>query len=231
MVQDWSVITLEQLQLLWQSFLGFVPNLLAAIIIFVIGWVIACGFGGLIAGILNKLKFNRLFESSGWKDALEKAEVDVDPAGFIGAIIKWVIAIVFLVASVEILGIPQFAAFLTDIVKWFPNLIAAIAIFIVAAISANFLEKIAKASVKKLEIENVKLVGATVRWAIYIFAVSAILLQLGIAPTIINSFVIGLIAMFTLAFGLAFGLGGKEEAARVIREIRKTISEKWSDSD
>jgi len=76
MVQDWSVITLEQLQLLWQSFLGFVPNLLAAIIIFVIGWVIACGFGGLIAGILNKLKFNRLFESSGWKDALEKAEVD-----------------------------------------------------------------------------------------------------------------------------------------------------------
>jgi len=143
------------------------------------------------------------------------------------------------VASVEILGIPQFAAFLTDIVKWFPNLIAAIAIFIVAAISANFLEKIAKASVKKLEkasvkkleIENVKLVGATVRWAIYIFAVSAILLQLGIAPTIINSFVIGLIAMFTLAFGLAFGLGGKEEAARVIREIRKTVSEKWSDSD
>ena len=226
MIDDWSVITLEKLQELWQGFLGFIPSLLAAIIVFVIGWVFACGVGSLISGLLKKLKFNKLFETAGWKDALEKAEIGVDPAGFVGAIFKWIVAIVFLLASVEIIGAKQFAVFLTDIVKWLPNLLVAVAIFIVAAIAADFIEKIVKASVKKLELENAKLIGSVIRWAIYIFAISAILIQLGIVPTVINSIVIGVIAMLSLAFGLAFGLGGRDEAARIIKEVREKITDK-----
>ena len=138
----------------------------------------------------------------------------------------WIVAIVFLLASVEIIGAKQFAVFLTDIVKWLPNLLVAVAIFIVAAIAAYFIEKIVKASVKKLELENAKLIGSVIRWAIYIFAISAILIQLGIVPTVINSIVIGVIAMLSLAFGLAFGLGGRDEAARIIKEVREKITDK-----
>jgi len=225
-MQDWSTITFQKLQELWGGFLDFVPNLLVAIIVFIIGWFIACGIGRLIAGILNRLKFNRLFESVGWKEALEKAEFKIDPAGFIGAICKWILVVVFLLISVEILGLTQFANFLTRVLAWLPNLLVAAAIFVVAVIAADFLEKITKAWVKKLEIEHVKLIGAMVRWAIYIFAGLAILLQLGITPTIINSIVIGLIGMFALAFGLAFGLGGKEAAGKAIEEIKEKISEK-----
>jgi hypothetical protein len=226
MIEDWSIITIEKLQDLWQGFLGFIPSLLAAVIIFIIGWVFACGIGSLVAGLLKKIKFNKIFESAGWRDALQKAEVEIDPAGFIGAIFKWIVAIVFLLASVEIIGAKQFAVFLTDVVKWLPNLLVVVAIFIVAAIAADFIEKIVKASVKRMELENAKLIGSVVRWAIYIFAASAILLQLGIAPTIINSIVIGIIGMFALAFGLAFGLGGREEAARVIKEMREKITDR-----
>jgi len=226
MIQDWSTITLNALQGLWQGFLNFIPNLLIAIIIFVIGWFIAGGIGRLIAGILVGLKFNRLFESAGWKEALEKAELKIDPAGFIGAICKWVLVIVFLLASVEILGLTEFADFLKGVVGWLPNLIVAAAIFVVAVIIAEFFEKIVKAFVKKLEVENVKLIGKIVRWAIYVFAALAILLQLGITPTIINSIVIGLIGMISLAFGLAFGLGGKEHASKAIEEIKEKISER-----
>jgi len=226
MIQDWSTITLNALQGLWQGFLNFIPNLLIAIIIFIIGWFIACGIGRLIAGILVGLKFNRLFESAGWKEALEKAELKIDPAGFIGAICKWVLVIVFLLASVEILGLTEFADFLKGVVGWLPNLIVAAAIFVVAVIIAEFFEKIVKAFVKKLEVENVKLIGKIVRWAIYVFAALAILLQLGITPTIINMIVIGLIGMISLAFGLAFGLGGKEHASKAIEEIKEKISER-----
>jgi len=226
MIQDWSTITVQEFQNLWQGFLGFIPSLLAAILIFVIGWFIACGIGRLIAEILIRLKFNHLFKSTGWKESLEKAEFKVDPAGFIGAICKWVIAIVFLLASVEILGLSQFAGFLKEVIAWLPNLVVAAAIFVVSVIIADFLEKIIKAWVKKMGIEQVKLVGAIVRWSVYVFAALAILLQLGITSTIISSVVYGIIGTLTLALGLSFGLGGKEAAKKAIDAIEDKISER-----
>jgi len=68
--------------------------------------------------------------------------------------------------------------------------------------------------------------GTAVKWAVYVFAIFAVLLQLGIAPEIVNALVMGLVGMLALAFGLAFGLGGKEAAARMIEETRKKISDK-----
>ncbi len=226
MISTWSEITLQEFQNLWQGFLGFIPSLLAAIIVFVIGWFIACGIGRLIAEILIRLKFNSLFKSTGWKESLEKAEFKVDPAGFIGAICKWVVAVVFLLASVEILGLSQFAGFLENIIAWLPNLIVAAIIFIVSVIIADFLEKIVKAWAKKIGIEQVKLIGAIVRWAVYVFAALAILLQLGITSTIITSVVYGIIGTLTLAVGLSFGLGGREAASKAISAIEDKISER-----
>jgi len=226
MISTWSEITIQEFQNLWQGFLGFIPSLLAAILVFVIGWFIACGIGRLIAEILIRLKFNSLFKSTGWKESLEKAEFKVDPAGFIGAICKWVLAIVFLLASVEILGLSQFAGFLEKVIAWLPNLVVAAAIFVVSVIIADFLEKIVKAWVRKMGIEQVKLIGAIIRWSVYVFAALAILLQLGITSTIITSVVYGIIGILTLSIGLSFGLGGKEAASRAISAIEDKISER-----
>jgi len=224
MITDWGVVTLQALQGAWQGFLGFIPALIGAIIIFVIGWFISLGIGKLIAEILNRIKFNKLFEKTGWQGALEKAELKVNPSDFIGAICKWILVIVFLLASVEILGFVQFASFLRSVISWLPNLIIASAIFVVAIILADILEKIVKAAVKKIEIKYTEFLGVAIRWAIYIFAGLAILLQLGVTPTIINTLVIGFVAMITLALGLSFGLGGKEAASKIIEEVREKIS-------
>ena len=226
MVLDWGTVTLQALQSAWQGFLNFIPVLLGAIIVFVIGWFIALGVGKLIAEILARLKFNKLFEKTGWKGALEKAELKVNPSEFIGAICKWILVIVFLLAAVEILGFVQFANFLRSVIGWLPNLVVAIAIFVVAIILADILEKIVRAGVKKLELGYAEFLGAAVRWAIYIFAGLAILLQLGVTPTIINTLVIGFVGMIALALGLAFGLGGKEAAAKLIEKIGEKISER-----
>ena len=223
---DWGTVTLQALQSAWQGFLNFIPVLIGAIIVFVIGWFIALGVGKLIAEILARLKFNKLFEKTGWKGALEKAELKVNPSEFIGAICKWILVIVFLLAAVEILGFVQFANFLRSVIGWLPNLVVAIAIFVVAIILADILEKIVRAGVKKLELGYAEFLGAAVRWAIYIFAGLAILLQLGVTPTIINTLVIGFVGMIALALGLAFGLGGKEAAAKLIEKIGEKISER-----
>jgi len=140
-----------------------------------------------------------------------------------GAILKWVLVIVFLQIFVQILGLEAFAEFLTSVLNWLPNLIVAAAIFVVAIIVADILEKIIKASVMRLEIRYSNLLGVIVRSAIYIFAILAILLQLGVAESIINTMIMGLVGMFALAFGLAFGLGGKDAASDIIKTFRDKL--------
>jgi len=225
-VQDWSIITLEALQIAWKGFLLFLPRLIGAIVVLVIGWFLAIGLGRLVAEILKQLRFNKIFERAGWKEALQKAELKVNPSEFIGAICKWILVIVFLLASVEILGFVQFADFLKRVVTWLPNLIVASAIFVVTVILTDILEKVIKASVKRMGVDYAGFLGVAIRWAIYIFAGMAILLQLGVTPTIIDTLIKGFVGMITLSLGLAFGLGGKDAASKFISDIKEKISER-----
>jgi len=226
MINDWSNITLQALQNVWEGALLFLPKLAVGLIVFGIGWIIASAVGKITANILKKINFDSLFSKSGWKSALESAEIKVHPSEFMGAILKWILVIVFLQIFVEILGLTSFAAFLTRVLEWLPNVIVAAAIFVVSIIVADILDKLIRASVKKLEIKYSNLLGAIVRGAIYTFAIMAILLQLEVAQAIISTLITGFVGMFALAFGLAFGLGGKDAAADAIRNLRDKIAEK-----
>ncbi len=223
-VENWSEITMRALLSTWESFLLFLPKVFGAIIVFVIGWFLSAGLGKLVAEILKKIKFDRIFEKAGWREAFRKAEIKVSPSEFVGAICKWILIIVFLFASVEILGFVQFASFISRIIAWLPNLLVAIVIFIVAVILADITEKLIKASVKKMDIGYAGFLGTVVRFSIYTFAVLAMLLQLGITPTIIETLVTGFVGMISIAFGLAFGLGGKDAAADLIEKLKRRLS-------
>ena len=226
MVQDWTTITLEALQSAWQGFLLFLPRLIGAIVVMVIGWFMAEGIGRLVSEILKRLRVDKVFEKTNWKESLEKADLKVSVSDFLGDVCKWVLAIVFLLASVEILGLVQFAEFLRGILLWLPNLIVTAAIFVVAVVVAEILEKVIKAGAKKMEISYAGLLGTLVKGSIYIFTALAILSQLGVTPVIINALVFGLVATISLALGLSFGLGGKETAAKILEDLRKKVSEK-----
>jgi hypothetical protein len=225
MTQDWYLITYESLLDLWRGFLKFIPSLLAAIIIFIIGWLIAEAIGKIVSRILKVLKIDQIFERANWREALETAEIKVNISEFIGGICKWVLVIVFLSIAVEILGLAQFALVLDRLIVWLPNVVIAVVVFVVAVIIADILNRLIRASVNKMGIKYGGFLGAIVRWAIYIFAGLAILLQLGVAPTIIQSIVIGFVGMLALALGLAFGLGGKDAAAKLIEDLKRKISE------
>ncbi|MFA5714792.1 MAG: hypothetical protein WC998_03570 [Candidatus Paceibacterota bacterium] len=226
MIQDWSLITTQALQGAWQDILLFLPNLLAAIIIFILGWFVAIWIGKLVAQILNKLQFDSLFEKTGWKEALNNADVKVEPSSFIGAVCKWILVIIFLMIVTDIMGWMAFAGLLASIVAWLPNLLVAIIILVVAIIIADIVEKLVKVSTKKMGVGSVNFLGVVVKWAIYIFAGLAVLLQLGITPKIVEVLIMGFVGTLTLALGLSFGLGGKEAASRLIEEARRKMSDK-----
>jgi len=223
MIQDWSTITLGALQNFWAGFLSFIPNLIGAAIVFIVGWLIALWIGKIIALLLKKVKFDSIFAKAKWQEAMEKAELKMEMSDFIGSLIKWILIIVFLLAGVEILGMTQFAGFLSGIVAWLPNVIIAVAIFIVAVVAADFLEKMVKAFVGKMNVKYVGMVGAIVKWAVWIFALLAILGQLGIAPEIVQILVTGIVALIVIAGGIAFGLGGKDMAKESLEKLKEKL--------
>jgi len=225
MMQDWSLITTQALQGAWEEIILFIPNLLAAVIIFIVGWFIAIWIGKLIAGILSKLQFDSIFDRTGWKEALSNADVKVDPSGFVGAICKWILVVVFLMIATEIMGWAAFATLLGGIIAWVPNLLVAIIILVVAIVIADILEKLVKVSAKKMGVSFVNFLGTMVKWAIYVFAGLAVLLQVGITSKIVEILVIGFVGTLALALGLSFGLGGKDAAARMIEDARKKMSD------
>ncbi len=225
MVLDWYSVTVQALQNLWQGFIGFIPVLIGAIIVFVIGWFISIGVGKLITEILKKLKFNQLFEKEGWKTALSRAEIKVDAAAFIGAIIKWVLAIVFLLAAVEILGFNQFAGFLRSVIEYLPNVIVAALIFVVTVILVDIVEKVVRAAVESIKVGYGQMVSAVIKWSIWIFAILAILYQLGVARPFMETLFTGLVAMMVLALGISFGLGGKEVAGEMLQDLKRKLKE------
>lgn len=225
MLQDWSSITLEALQNVWQGFLAFIPSLLGAIIVFAIGWAVSVGVGKLVAEILKRIKFNQIFEKGNWDEALASAGIKVDASAFIGAIVKWVLVIVFLLAAVEILGFVQLADFIQDILAYLPNVIVAAFIFVITVIVVDIVEKIVRATVEGIKVGYGKTISEIVKWSIWIFAILAILLQLGIARPFMETLFTGIVAMLVISFGLAFGLGGREAAGEILQNLRKKLKE------
>ncbi len=225
MILDWYTLTIQALQNLWQAILNFIPILIGAIIVFVIGWFISVGVGKLVTEILKKVKFNQIFEKGNWDEALAKADIKVDASGFIGAIVKWVLVIVFLLAAVEILGFVQFAGFLNNVLGYLPNVVVAALIFVVTVIVVDIVEKIVRVSVERIKVGFGSMVSVVIKWSIWVFAILAILYQLGVARPFMETLFTGLVGMLVISLGIAFGLGGKDVAAEIWQDLRKKLKE------
>lgn len=224
---DWS---LSIVQTSIQEFVSFLAILIWAVVVFIIGYLISIGVGKLIAELLKSVKFNKLFEKEGWKKALQRANVDVNPSEFIGAVFKWVLVIVSLLIAVDILGLKTFAGFLTQVLNYLPNVIVAVLVFVVAIIVSDIVEKVVRATVERLKVGYGYVASSIVKWAIWVFTFFLILdLVLPaslLIKTLYTSIVYGVVAALALGVGLAIGLGGKDTAAKVISEMYKKIDER-----
>jgi len=201
--------------------IGYIPNLLGALLIFIVGWIVAVGLERLIVKILQMLRADKLTDATGMKETWEKFGVDFSLSKFIGALVKWFLIIIFLIAATEVLGLAQVSAMLTQVFQFIPQIIVAVLILMAAALLGNFLERVVKASAESAGVSASNFVGALAKWAVLIFALLAALVQLQVAPQMIQTLFMGLVAMFAIAGGLAFGLGGRDLAAELLDRARK----------
>lgn len=224
---DWSVAIIQPFL---QGLVAFVVNLLLAIVVFIIGYLISVGIGKLITEILKSVKFNKLFEKEGWKTALQRARIEVDPSGFIGAIFKWVFVIVSLLMAVDILKLTQFANFLTDVLNYLPSVVSAALIFVAAVIISDIVEKIVRVAVERMRIGHGYMTASIIKWAIWIFTIFLILDQLlpssDLVKVLYTGIVYGVVGALALGVGLAIGLGGKDVANEILVDMKRKITQK-----
>ncbi len=205
--------------------LKFLPKLVLAIIIFIAGWIIATVLAEVVSKVFKAIKVDSILESAGTKGLLNKAGYELNSGAFFGGIVKWFIIIGFLVAALDIFDLQAVNTLLTTVITEFlPNIAIASLILIVGAFLADFVQKIMAGAAKAVDAKSSGLVGGIARWAIWIFTLIAALMQLNIANQILSTLITGLVAMLALAGGLAFGLGGKDAAARYIEKLRGDIS-------
>jgi hypothetical protein len=225
-VQTWGEAITMSLLNLWDRFVSFLPALVGAILVFVAGWIVAVALGKAVEHIVKIIRIDDVFEKAGTKARIRKAGVDFNIAKFFGGLVKWFLILVFLMAATDILHLTQVTGFLNSIILYLPNVIVAAVILAVAFLVGNFVYALIKGSTKVAGIVSATLLGTVAKWAIVIFGFLAALIQLGIASSLINTIFIGIIAMLALAGGLAFGLGGKEEAGLILKKLRHEITEK-----
>jgi hypothetical protein len=224
-VQTWGEAITISLLNLWERFIAFLPSLLGAILVFVAGWIVAVALGKAVEHIVKLVRIDDIVEKAGTKARMRKAGVELNIAKFFGGIVKWFLILVFLMAATDILHLVQVTSFLNSIVLYIPNVLVAAVILAIAFLVGNFVYAVIKGSTKVAGIVSATLLATVAKWAIVIFGLLAALIQLGVATSLINTLFIGVVAMLALAGGLAFGLGGKDEAALILKKLRREITE------
>lgn len=225
-VQRWSDVIVGSLQNLWMGFAGFLPNLLGALIILVVGIIVAAGLGALVEKIFSALRLDSFLSRLGLNPHFERAGIRLNASRFLGRLVYWFLVIAFLLAAADILGLESLSDFLREVLFYLPNVVVAVLIMLAAVVVGNFLRRTVRASVMGARLGAANFLGSLTYWAVVIFGFLAALTQLGVVPSIINALITGFIAMIALAGGLAFGLGGKEYASHLLSKLRESTEDR-----
>lgn len=213
----------DPIQNLYAGFIDFLPNFLVAVIVLVVGWILAMSIGKLIKSILVSARVDEFSNKLGLDQVASKTGTHMTVAGTIAWLVKWFILIAIFLAAADILGLDEISDFLRDVLSYIPNVVAGAAILLAGLMLARFLARVVRTSVAAAGLASGDLLAAVTQWAIVVFTVLATLQQLRIAPDFVGTLYTGFIAMIAIAGGLAFGLGGKEHASRILDKIERDI--------
>ena len=197
---------------------AFVPKLLAALLLLFIGWMLAKLARTGVTRLLKLMNFERATEKSGLESFLKHAELEVSIASILGNLVYWLIILVMIVFVANSLGLHVVADLFNQVVLYIPNVIVAILVLVFGTILARFINRLVFAWLNNVEFEGALTVSTFSEYAMLVFVFFMAMEQLQIANELLTAAFVIAFGAVGLAFALAFGLGGREWAARVIEE-------------
>ena len=223
---NWDNLIAAPVQEMLKKILTFLPVLLGALIILIVGWIIAKAIRRLIDFVLKAIRFDALADKAGITTILKKGDLKITAREVISGLVYWLVIIMVLVMVLNALDLPKASDVLTSLFAYVPNVIAALFVMIAAMFLASFVSGIVRTAAGNANLPKPEIFAGISRWAIIIFAATIALEELGIAPLLVTTTFNIILGGVCLALALAFGLGAKDAAARYLEELRKRRSEK-----
>lgn len=227
LLSSWSDVLTASFQNLWFGVVSFVPNLVVALIILILGWLVGALFGRAIWQVFRSLRVDEALRRAGFENVLRRGGINLDSGAFIGGLVKWFVIVVFLVAAFNVLGLSEVNLFLEQVViAYLPRVIVAALILLVGGVVGDLAQRVVITAGKSAEIHSAHFAGTISKWAVWIFAILVALSQLGIAAAFSQTLFTGIVIAISLALGLSFGLGGQEAAGRFLEKLRGEMTDR-----
>lgn len=220
----WQEAILSSWNQVWSAFFGFIPVFLGAVLIFLIGILVAGWAKKLIEQVLGFAHLEDLSRKSGFASYLERADIRLTATEILGNIAKWLLLLIFFIAAVEVLGLTVVSVVLTSILSYIPNVFAAALIFGAGIFIANLVDGLVRGAVATVDHESARGIGKLARWVVLVVGFFAAVGQLKIAPALTDTFFQGLTWTLVLILGLSIGLGSKDIVARLLDDWYKKIN-------
>ncbi|MDA1060987.1 MAG: hypothetical protein O3B47_04295 [bacterium] len=218
----WREAVTASMQNLFDTVIGYLPNLLAALVVLIVGLLVAGALGKLIAKLVEITKVDDLVDKLGVNKTF-KAFGKIKISGILGWLVKWFLIVVTLMAVANILGLTDINDFLQKIASYLPNVAIAIVIVLIGFVAGNFVYEIVHRAVKGANMHSPKILANLAKWGIIVTALLPGLKQLGIETAQLDTLFQAIVYGFAAASALAFGLGGKEHAAKWLADIKKKL--------
>jgi small-conductance mechanosensitive channel len=224
--QQWRISMQQQIDVFvasltsfWTQLAGFVPQLLAALLLLFVGWVLASLIRTGVVKLLDVLKFDDLSQKTGIDAFLKQGNINLSLSRIVANLIYWLFILVMIVMVSNSLGLHAVAELFNRVVLYIPNIIVAILVLVFGVLLARFINRLVFAYLNNMGVEGALTLSTISEYAVIIFVIFVALEQLEIGTRLLTAaFQIGFGAI-GLALALAFGLGGREWAAGVIKRM------------
>ena len=216
-VTDWGTAVMSSVAAALALLLAGLPKIIGFLLILLIGWLIASAIATAVAAILRAVKFNDLARRAGLSGFVQNMGVHTDAAGFLANVAKWFVRLIVLVTAFDALGLPAVSQVLQQLLLWLPNLVVALVVLVIGGLAANALASLVRGATAESGLGNPDLLATIARIAAWAFAIVIAVNQIGIATALVNTLFMATVGAIALALGLAFGLGGRDTAAQIVR--------------
>jgi hypothetical protein len=199
---------------------SYIPKLIAGILIILIGMIVASLFKDFIKIVFKYFHLEKWLKTAG---LARDEEVTIWP-NIISELVRWIIIFIFLMSAVDVWGVPKVADVLNQLLSFLPSVFLAVIIGWVGIVAGRIAFNIVRHGLNGVGKKESVVLGNVAKYSILFFTVLIILNQLGVAADLVRILFTGIIGMLALSFGLAFGLGGKDEAKEILRGLRDKVN-------
>jgi hypothetical protein len=207
---------LQPVQIMWERFVAFLPQIALAIVVVIAGWLLAKAARFAVVKALRAINFNVLTERAGLDGFLKQGGIRSDTTDVFGVLVYWLIVLAALVSAFNALGMPYVTDLLRQVVSFVPRLMVALVILAFGAYFARFVAGAVMAYCRNVGLQDGDILGRLAQYAILVFVVLIALEQMQIGGDIVRHSFLILFGGIVLALALAFGIGGQRWAAELL---------------